>query len=210
MIVTLAAIIANASAQNLSVQPIEVQTGKQTEMVVSLTGATGMTALLFNLKLPEGMSVGTSNATLGSATDGHTLCIETLDNGDLLFILYSMDLNTFMDGELLRLPIFAGSKETTSSGRLYTVRTATADAVSHTCKEVSFSATVSGAYKLGDGNGDGVVDISDYIGIANHILGNTPDGFNVNAADVNKDGVIDISDYIGVANIILTGSPTGK
>jgi len=62
----------------------------------------------------------------------------------------------------------------------------------------------------GDGNGDGVVDISDYIGVANHILGNTPDGFNVDAADVNKDGVIDISDYIGVANIILTGSPTGK
>ena len=63
---------------------------------------------------------------------------------------------------------------------------------------------------MGDVNDDWEVDISDYIGIANHILGNTPEGFNVIAADVNDDGLIDISDYIGVANIILTGSLTGK
>ena len=60
---------------------------------------------------------------------------------------------------------------------------------------------------LGDGTGDGTVDISDYIGVANYILGIPQTGFNVDAADVNKDGVIDISDYIGVANIILTGKP---
>lgn len=59
----------------------------------------------------------------------------------------------------------------------------------------------------GDVNGDGTVDISDYIGVANRILGHTPDGFNEAAADVNDDGSIDISDYIGVANIILTGKP---
>ena len=62
-------------------------------------------------------------------------------------------------------------------------------------------------YILGDVNDDGTVDISDYIGVANHILGNTPAGFNETAADVNSDGSIDISDYIGVANIILTGKP---
>jgi hypothetical protein len=62
----------------------------------------------------------------------------------------------------------------------------------------------------GDANGDGIVDVSDYIGIANYIMGNIPAGFNEQAADVNGDGVIDVSDYIGVANIILTGSPYGN
>jgi hypothetical protein len=62
----------------------------------------------------------------------------------------------------------------------------------------------------GDINGDGKVDVSDYIGIANHIMGSTPEGFNVKAADVNEDGLIDVSDYIGVANIILTGSIYGN
>ena len=63
---------------------------------------------------------------------------------------------------------------------------------------------------LGDINDDGKVDVSDYIGVANHILGQTPEGFNEQAADVNDDGVIDVSDYIGVANIILTGSIYGN
>ena len=70
---------------------------------------------------------------------------------------------------------------------------------------------IFGAYEAeagsGDINNDGVVDISDYIAVANYILGNPPEGFNAKAADVNNDGVIDISDYIGVANIILTGKP---
>ena len=65
-------------------------------------------------------------------------------------------------------------------------------------------------YIKGDVNGDGVVDVSDYIGVANHILGNTPVGFDTYAADVNNDGVIDVSDYIGIANIILTGSIYGN
>ena len=62
-------------------------------------------------------------------------------------------------------------------------------------------------YITGDVNDDGKVDISDYIGVANYILGHAPEGFNETAADVNNDGKIDISDYIGVANIILTGKP---
>ena len=90
ILIALLAIAGSANAQSLS---FEVQAN---EAKISLAGATEMTALQFNLKLPEGVSVDTSKATLGSATDGHTLCIETLDNGDLLFVLYSMDLNMYM------------------------------------------------------------------------------------------------------------------
>ena len=121
------AIASSATAQNLS---FEVQAN---EAKISLAGATEMTALQFNLRLPEGVTIDTSNAALGSATDGHTLCIETLDNGDLLFILYSMNLNTFMDGELLRLPI-NGVQD--GDANLYTIRYASADAVSHEAEDV--------------------------------------------------------------------------
>ena len=126
-ILALMAIVVSANAQNLS---FEVQAN---EAKISLSGATEMTALQFNLKLPEGITIDTSNATLGSATDGHTLCIETLDNGDLLFILYSMDFNTFKDGELLRIPISASNDEL----KLYTIRYASGDAVSHAAEDVT-------------------------------------------------------------------------
>jgi hypothetical protein len=139
----LMAIVVSASAQTLSAQPIEVQTGEQTEMVVSLTGGTSATALQFNLKLPEGISANANNTTLGSATDGHTLNVEPLDNGDLLFILYSMDLKTFRDGELLRIPVTAGNSATNATGQLYTVRTATSEAVSHTCSNIQFDVVVT-------------------------------------------------------------------
>jgi hypothetical protein len=66
------------------------------------------------------------------------------------------------------------------------------------------------SYMVADINGDDKVDVSDYIGVANHILGSTPEDFNEKAADVDHNGVIDVSDYIGVANIILTGSIYGK
>ena len=69
---------------------------------------------------------------------------------------------------------------------------------------------LTGKLLLGDINGDGKVDVSDYIGVANRILGQTPAGFIEKAGDVNGDGQIDVSDYIGIANIILTGSPYAK
>ena len=65
-------------------------------------------------------------------------------------------------------------------------------------------------FKKGDVDRSGKVDVSDYIGVANHILGITPNGFMMKAADVNGDGNIDVSDYIGIANIILTGNVYGN
>ena len=117
-----------ATAQNLS---FEV---KANEATINISGATGMTALQFCLQLPAGVTIDTSNATMGSATDGHTLCIETLDNGDLLFILYSMNLNRFKDGEVLRIPININGEGT---ARLYNVRFADTDAVSYAGEETA-------------------------------------------------------------------------
>ena len=157
IIMALATLVVSANAQSLSVQNIEAQMDEETALVVSLAEGSSMTALQFNLSLPEGVTLTTSGdtygTTLGTATDGHTLDVETLSNGDLLFILYNMDQKAFKSGELLRIPLTAGSTATEANGKLYTVRTATADAVSHTCADVSFSVKVTEpepAYKVGD------------------------------------------------------------
>ena len=143
-IVALFAIIGSATAQTLSVQDIEVQTGERTELVVSISGATNMTALQFNLQLPSGLTAYVSSTTLGAATNGHTLYLQTLNSGDRLFSIYSTNLNTFSDGELLRIPIKAGNEGMTATGSLYTVRTATTGAVSQTCANATFTVTVIG------------------------------------------------------------------
>lgn len=68
----------------------------------------------------------------------------------------------------------------------------------------------------GDVDGDGVVDVADFTLMANYLLGKSPQGFVVEAADVAggtdgaPDGDIDIADLTGIANIILHGSQTSS
>ena len=62
----------------------------------------------------------------------------------------------------------------------------------------------------GDANGDEEVNVTDYMAIANYILGSTPINFNETAADVNTDGIVNVTDYVGVANIILYGNYQGN
>ena len=61
----------------------------------------------------------------------------------------------------------------------------------------------------GDVNSDNAVDVSDYLTIANYILGQVPTTFNEAAADVTQDSNVDVADYLGVANIILYGNYQG-
>ena len=64
-------------------------------------------------------------------------------------------------------------------------------------------------YKNGDVNGDNIISVGDYIGIANKILGIEQVLFIDEVGDVNNMGGITVSDYIGVANIILYGDVNG-
>ena len=122
----------SATGQTLSVESIEVEAGGEATLVVSVSGLAS-TALQFNLNLPEGVTLVGSNQ-LGDATNNHTLSVQTLDNGDHLFVLYSMNLNRFKDGELLRIPININGEGT---AKLYNVRFADTDAVSHAGEETA-------------------------------------------------------------------------
>ena len=48
--------------------------------------------------------------------------------------------------------------------------------------------------EMGDANGDGQVDYGDATSTINHIIGQSPAGFDENAADMNNDGKVDIVD----------------
>lgn len=61
----------------------------------------------------------------------------------------------------------------------------------------------AGDFKMGDVNGDGVIDVSDVLTTASYAIGNESEKFNFDAADVNKDGGIDVSDVLLVANIAI-------
>ena len=142
-IVALLAIAGGTTAQTLSVASVEATTGGQAELVVSGSGMTDVTALQFNLALPQGVTLNESAITKGEAASGHTLSVETIDNGDHLIVLYRMDLGLVKnEGTLLRLPIIVGQQAGNFNGSLYTVRTANTEAESHVCSAVGFSIKV--------------------------------------------------------------------
>ena len=149
----LAGLWGTAQAQTLSVNPITVDAEEQAELCVNIAGATSMTALQFNLTLPEGFAFeqneGNYGIELGAATAGHTLSVSELTSGELLVVLYNMNLNTFKDGALLTIPVVAGAEAGTTNGTLTKVRTASTTAVSTECADVNYSATVkAAAYEL--------------------------------------------------------------
>ena len=55
----------------------------------------------------------------------------------------------------------------------------------------------------GDANGDGQVNVTDIMAVANYILNIAMDSFDATAADVSGDGVVNVTDIMGIANIIL-------
>ena len=159
-IVALLAIANSATAQTLSVASIEATTGEQAELVVSASGISGVTALQFNLALPQGVTLNENAITKGSAVSSHELKVETLANGDRLFVLYNMDLGLVNNGTLLKLPITVGQQAGSFSGNLSTIRTATTDAVSHECANATFTITASPAKVILDENSTTVPEAS--------------------------------------------------
>ncbi len=142
MLVALTAIVSSAMGQTLSIAPIEAQTGTKAEIVVNANGVAGMTALQFNLQLPEGITLDEAAIAKGSSANSHELSVSTLYSGDRLFVLYNMKLNPFKDGELLRLPITVNGDVGTKTGRIRFFRTATPEAVSHARPDTEFTITV--------------------------------------------------------------------
>ncbi len=147
LILALTAVAGSAMGQTLSVTPIEAEVGTETTLEVSVSGASAnTTALQFNLTLPEGVSLNQSGIAQGTAASGHTLEVRTLESGDLLFVLYSMNLTAITDGTLLSLPVTLPSEAGTLTGRLGTVRCADTDGVSHTLDDAQFTITATEAY----------------------------------------------------------------
>ena len=65
------------------------------------------------------------------------------------------------------------------------------------------SSSLEPDYIAGDSNGDGSITVTDAVMIISYILGESPAGFNKEAADVNGDSSITVTDAVQVIDMIL-------
>lgn len=205
------------------IESMEEMCGSQATISLKMKNTAAIRGFQFDLYLPEGVSVVKSSKgkIQGFLSEGrlpdedeHTLTFSEQPDGAIRFLCSSQYDETFTgnDGEIATLRVNIAEDMTDGDYPLLLKNiklTETDISKYYQTPLVKFKLTIK-TYMLGDINNDGAIDVSDYTGVANHIHGNTPEGFVVKAADVDESGTIDVSDYTGIANIIHTGSIYGN
>ena len=200
-----------------------VRQGRKMTLSLKMKNRAAIRGFQFDLYLPEGVTVAKNSKgkILGALSvgrlpeeDGHTLSLSEQPDGAIRFLCSSQyydDTFTGNDGEIatLQVNIAEGMADGDYLVQLKNMKLTESDIDKYYETDLLRSYLNVNLYVIGDINRDKKVDVSDYTGVANHIHGNTPQNFFVNAADVDEDGIIDVSDYTGIANIIHTGNIYG-
>ena len=175
----------------------------------------------FDLLLPEGVSVVTDSDGFPdvqlseertSSRKTNTFEAKVMTGGVLRVFAASTNGSTISgnDGEVCTVKIHVADEMKAGDYPIVLKEISIADknAVSHDVDYVKSTLTVND-YILGDANRDGKINVSDYVAIVHHYMGNTPASFNEKAADVNRDGKVNVADYTAVVHLYLNGSVSG-
>lgn len=202
------------------IESVEGYTGRQLTLSVKMKNTVEAEGFQFDLYLPDEVTFAkdTNNRPIASLSTARTTAAKTNSfsaalqtSGALRVVAASTNGSVISgnDGEVARVTVNISSElaEGDYSLILRDITVSANNASSCNVDMVKSTLTVTSApYVLGDANGDGNVNVSDFTAVAHHILGNTPVVFSSGAADANQDGTINVADLTAVAHLILYGS----
>lgn len=195
--------------------------GKTVELPIKMKNDIAATGFQFDIILPEGITAvqdedGFYDITLSpertTAAKTNTFDSSLMSDGSIRVLAASTRNYAFSgnDGEVCKIKL--NVNENLPAGEypiiIKNIELTNAQGQTWNVERLKRTITVKD-YQLGDANGDGRVSVGDFSAIANHILGSTPDGFNLGAADANQDNNISVGDLSTVATMILTEEAGG-
>ena len=212
----------------LYLEPVQGISGGQTVLSVKMKNTVDIQGYQFDLYLPAGVTVATDGdgfpmveLSEERTTARKTNFFEATPQADgslrVLCGTSAKDPSTGdpyafegTDGEVARITVNLASTMTEGDYAIV-LKNATVSDVNGTAHRTErLKSTLSVIdYIPGDVNGDLIVDVADFMAVANYILNNPVAVFIEKAADVagsatgGSDGMIDVADFMGVANIIL-------
>jgi hypothetical protein len=202
---------------------LQAYVGAQKGLTFKMKNTKPIRGFQFDLTLPAGVTPATyANGTIkctlvnGRLAEGdqHTISVSQQADGSYRVLCGSLgnDVFTGNDGEVLTLTVNVADDMTAGSYPivLKNIKLTETDISNYYETDKVVVSLAVDDYRQGDFSGDGKTDVSDYIGVANYIMGDRSGNQNAKAADVDGNSKVDVSDYIGIANIILTGSVNGN
>ena len=190
----------------LYIEENTVQLGAENSVPVVLKNVNTYGGLEFDVTLPAGMTLTRAIKT-SRLSSAFTLQTSSLGGNTYKVLLYNTNHQSFSgnDGALLNLVINVSANMAAGDYEISLSNIVASDAdalISYDLNE-SRSTLHIGDSMVGDVTGDGRVNVTDIMAVANYILKIPMTTFNEQAADVNGDSRINVTDIMGIANIIL-------
>ena len=199
--------IEEADPNSFAVADQTVSRGTTVTIPVEMNNVDVITALQFDVVLPEGITW--SKCTLTDRKDDHTPSAKKQTDGSYRVVTISMTDGTFSGTSGAVANLVLNVDENLLAGLykvdIQNIKLTTEDGDEVHPLDVSATLSVTDVV-LGDTNGDGNITITDAVMVISHVLGNDPDGFVSNAADMNDSGDITITDAVAIIKIVLNGN----
>ena len=210
LLILLVGMVTSHAINTVKVKNVLVSQGGKANIVVELANSESVTAFTMKLVLPQGVDY-VSFSKNDSRFSDHELWDGSINSNKTFGCLSAQNSPIAgTNGTLLTITINADASlhegtELTATMKDITLSTTSLSEI--TLEDVTFKIIVKApGFIAGDANGDGVVDVTDIVSIANAILGRPSSSFDAAAADVNGDGSIDVTDIVVIANMILRGN----
>lgn len=200
---------------------IEAFCGKTIELPIKMKNDIVATGFQFDIELPEGINAvqdedGFYDITLSTerttAAKTNTFDSSLMSDGSIRVLAASTRNYAFSgnDGEVCIIKLNVSEDLPAGDYPIFLKNIELTNAQGQTWNVERLKRTITVKdYQLGDANGDGRVSVGDFSAVANHILGTTPEGFNLGAADANQDNNISVGDLSTIATMILTSENSG-
>lgn len=193
------------------IDPFTTRVGGDVNIEICLKNAETATAYVFDLVLPEGVTVAKNDKgkfidALSGRHDDHTRTFN--DKGNNTYSLSTLSGNSEPlsgnDGaiRLVTLHVADGMAEGVYAVEIKNASYSKPDGTLVSLPNTTTSVTVED-YVQGDVNGNNGVDIGDAVSIVNYLVGKESTTFVEKAADTNKNGQIDIGDAVTIVNYLV-------
>ena len=211
MVFVLLTFVGRTYADNLVVDQVTIRKGGTIKVGIVLNNPTiQYVAFQFDLKLPEGISIanneeGEPDCSLNEdRINNHRLTIEDKGSGVFRLLAFSFPVNEFSgtEGDLLYVTLEANKEANLGDvvGEIKSQVFTGTDNIEYKWDDLSFVISVD--RPLGDANGDGELSETDRSYIVRHIMEDTPDDFDEEAANLNGDEKIDVVDIVELNKLL--------